>query len=90
MSLPTGDVPLYNHTLSHIETWLRDQDCEQDSSDRNVWHVCRETWRAELELDTDKIIASYERLDGARGKVQRSFPYALSRIDLESAIFAGP
>jgi len=90
MALPDSDVPLYNHTLANIETWLREQGCEQDSSDRNVWHLVQQGWRAELELDVERIIASYEMLDGSREKVQRSFPYALSRQDLESAIFAGP
>lgn len=90
MALPDSDVPLYNHTLAHIETWLREKGCEQDSSDRNVWHVVQQGWRAELELDVERIVASYEVSDGSRDPVQRSFPYALSRQDLESAIFAGP
>ncbi len=90
MALPDSDVPLYNHTLANIESWLQGQGCEQDSSDRNVWHLVQQGWRAELELDVERIVASYEMLDGSRSKVQRSFPYALSRKDLEAAIFAGP
>jgi hypothetical protein len=90
MSLPAGDVPLYNHSLLDIETWLRKQGCEQDEADRNIWHVSQDNWTAELELDVEKIIASYRSKDSDGARVQRSFPYALSREDLQSAIFAGP
>lgn len=90
MPLPASDVPLYNHSLLDIETWLRKQGCEQDRKDRNIWHIVQDSWSAELELDVDKIVASYKVNDGNRQTVQRSFPYALSRKDLQAAIFAGP
>ena len=90
MPLPAGDVPLYNHSLLDIETWLRQQGCQQDDEDRSRWHIAKESWTAELELDVERIIASYTSEDSEKPAVQRSFPYALSREDLESAIFAGP
>lgn len=31
MVLPTADTPLYNHPLPDIETWLRQQGCEQNT-----------------------------------------------------------
>lgn len=90
MVLPTADTPLYNHPLPDIETWLRQQGCEQDAEASHRWHVSRNHWKADVMLETDSLVVRY--IDaGADGQdVQRVFKYSLSRQDLEEAIFAGP
>ncbi len=89
-SLPAAETPLYNHSLLAIEVWLAQQGCHQDEENRNCWRVTRETWSADLELDVEQIVVAYQHQSGDRPHIQRSFPYSLSRRDLEDAIFAGP
>ena len=90
MPLPSPDTPLYNHPLPVIEDWLRGQGCEQDETARSQWHVKRPTWRAELLLDTTSIVVRYLGAAESGQDLQRTFPYALSRQDLEAVIFSGP
>lgn len=90
MVLPTADTPLYNHPLPDIETWLRQQGCEQNTEAPHCWHVNRPLWEADVILDIDALVVRYINA-GADGKdVQRVFKYSLSRQDLEEAIFSGP
>jgi len=90
MSLPSPEIPLYNHSLTAIEAWLRGQGCDQDDHERNCWRVKRPTWEAEIEMDVEDLIVRYRSLEASGQTVQRSFSYALRREDLEAAIFAGP
>ena len=70
-----------------IEVWLQQQGCEQDESDLNLWRISTRDWSAELTLDIEQIIVSY---DSAGQATRRAFPYSLSRRDLQEAIFSGP
>ncbi len=88
MALPSSDTPLYNHTLPDIELWLTQQGCEQNTSELNRWAVAKDSWRADLLLETDSLVVLYT--DNGGEDIQRSFKYSLSRQDLEDAIFTGP
>jgi hypothetical protein len=87
---PTADTALYNHPLPTIEAWLKAQGCERDSGSAHTWHVKRDQWRAEIELDVDQLIVCYRYANGNGQDLYRSFKYALSRKDIEDAVFAGP
>ncbi|TVP70287.1 MAG: DUF3143 domain-containing protein [Leptolyngbya sp. LCM1.Bin17] len=90
MTLPAATIPLYSHPLPDIETWLRQQGCQQDTDALHRWHVIRPLWEADVILDIDSVVVRYINA-GADGKdVQRVFKYSLSRQDLEEAIFSGP
>lgn len=89
MTLPSATTPLYGHSLSAIEDWLCQQGCLQSQDCPELWQISRLNWRAQLEMDIDQFIVHYEPSDG-REPVTRTFKYALSRSDLEAAIFAGP
>ncbi len=89
LKLPTADTALYNHPLPLIEAWLETQGCERDTSAAHLWHVKRDQWRAEIELDVDQLTVCYRQAD-ARQDLSRAFKYALSRRDIEDAVFAGP
>jgi hypothetical protein len=89
MTLPSAATPLYSHSLSDIEDWLRQQGCIQSQDCPELWQISRPTWEAQLEMDTDQFIVHYQPTDG-RDPVTRTFKYALSRSDLENAIFSGP
>ncbi|WP_017714581.1 DUF3143 domain-containing protein [Prochlorothrix hollandica] len=90
MALPPPNTPLYNHTLPALERWLQEQGCESHGSERNRWLLCHDDWQAEIQLDVTDIVVCYLKA-GADGRdIQRAFPYSLSRMDIEAAIFGGP
>jgi hypothetical protein len=90
MALPPADTPLYNHPLPDIEEWLRQQGCSQDPDLPHAWYVKRPHWEADLVLDIDAIVVRYLNAGNDGGDLQRVFKYALSRQDLNDAIFSGP
>jgi Protein of unknown function (DUF3143) len=90
LKLPTADTALYNHPLPLIEAWLETQGCERDRAAAHLWHVRRDQWRAEIELDVDQLTVCYLQADANRQDLSRAFKYALSRRDIEDAVFAGP
>lgn len=90
MTLRSSNTPLYSHPLPEIETWLRSHGCQQDSNDLHCWHLERPEWKAELWLDIEELRVRYfQRSDGGQD-IMRSFPYSLSRQDLENAVFCDP
>ncbi len=88
-SLPGADTPLYSHPLPQIEQWLRDQGCEQDSEELDLWHLQHPQWRADLRLDVEELAVVYVQM-GDEPTVRRTFKYSLSRRDIEDAVFSGP
>lgn len=90
MSLPTADTPLYNHPLTQIEQWLKDQGCQQDQEQLHCWQIEQPNWKAELMLDIDQITVRYLQAGENKQDIQRSFKYSLSRKDIEQAVFSGP
>jgi hypothetical protein len=88
--LPAADTALYNHPLPMIEAWLESQGCKRDNDSAHTWHVARDQWRAEIELDVDQLTVCYHQADANGQDFYRAFKYALSRKDIEDAVFAGP
>jgi hypothetical protein len=89
MSLPPATTPLYNHPLPEIEQWLTSKGCQQDKDNLHCWYIQQGRWNAEIELEIDCLTVRYLKADDGRDVI-RSFKYALSREDLEAAIFSGP
>ncbi|WP_017328243.1 DUF3143 domain-containing protein [Synechococcus sp. PCC 7336] len=85
MKLPPDSAPLYNHPLPAIEHWLESQQCSRDREDPTRWYCERQDWRAEIEMEQTALKVSYAFSDGS-SKVL-TFPYALSRADVEAAAF---
>lgn len=90
MVLPSPDTRLYNHPLPDIEQWLSDRGCQRDDSDLHRWFVEGATWRAEITLDREDLVVRYINADGGTKDITRSFPYSLTRQDVEDAVFSGP
>ncbi|MBW4493258.1 MAG: DUF3143 domain-containing protein [Oscillatoria princeps RMCB-10] len=90
MVLPSAETPLYNHPLPEIEQWLRAQGCQQDRKQLHCWHIQRPSWEAEIVLDIDQLTVRYFQAGADGQDIQRSFKYALSRRDIEQAVFSGP
>ncbi len=90
MTTPSADTPLFNHPLPAIERWLEEQGCKQDSEQRHYWTLDRPDWQAELWLEREEVSVRYLSAGEDGRDIHRTFPYSLSRQDIEDAVFSGP
>lgn len=90
MTLPAADTPLYNHPLPVIEQWLQNLGCQQDSEQLHCWSIQTKDWQAEISLEVEELTVSYLNAGEGKRDLIRSFPYSLSREDVEAAVFSGP
>ncbi|MFP4133055.1 MAG: DUF3143 domain-containing protein [Halothece sp.] len=90
MTFPQADTPLYNHSLPAIEEWLKNLGCQQDSEQLHCWLIETSNWKAEITLDVEELTVSYLKAGEGNSDLTRSFPYSLSREDIEAAVFSGP
>ena len=85
--LPPGQTPLNRHSLRSLEEWLNELGAVRTESDPCLWHWQQPTWSAQIRLDQEDLLVTWEQTGMAS---QRSFPYGLSRLDVEAAMRAGP
>lgn len=85
-ALPPDDTPFYNHPLHQIEEWLETHDCGRSEDNPSVWHCDRSQWQAVITLAETQLQVLYTYADGSQKLL--SFPYSLSRADMELAVFA--
>lgn len=90
MTFPDANTPLYNHPLPAIEEWLHNLGCQQDSEKLNCWFIETSNWKAEISLEVEELTVSYLNAGEGNKDLNRSFPYSLSREDVEAAVFSGP
>lgn len=90
VSMPSGDTPLYSHSLPALEAWLTDLGCERDDSELHRWHIKRPRWEADIFLEVEELVVCYLKAGEGEEDVNRSFRYSLSRQDVEAAVFEGP
>jgi len=90
ITLPVPETALYNHTLPVVESWLQSLGCQQDRNNLNLWYVKRPGWEAEISMEVEDVRVRYINAVAGNKDVYRSFPYSLSRKDIEDAIFIGP
>jgi hypothetical protein len=83
--LPPTTSPLYNHPLPALEYWLETQGCQRDPEDPEQWYCHRDQWQAVIKLEETHLVVRYTYLTGETKTL--SFPYALSRADIEQAAF---
>ena len=85
-SLPSAQTPLNQHSLGAIELWLVSLGAEK-SEDPCLWLWVQPKWSAEISIKQDELIVVW-----SEGKIKRrfSFPYGLSRQDVEAALNHGP
>jgi hypothetical protein len=89
-TIPADELPLYNHPLPQIESWLMSLGCEQDRNDIHCWLVARPDWQAQICLEVEELSVRYLGAGEGGKDLLRSFKYSLSRKDIESAVFDGP
>jgi hypothetical protein len=85
--LPPGQTPLNRHSLRALEEWLTELGAVRTDGDPCLWLWHQETWSAEIRLDQEDLLVTWQH---SSDPCQRSFPYGLSRLDVEAAMRAGP
>ena len=85
--LPPTQTPLNRHSLLALETWLEQLGAKRSSSNPSLWIWQRAQWSAEIEIGQADLIVIWDK-NNLRS--QCSFPYGLSRQDVEAAIKEGP
>ena len=85
--LPPGQTPLNQHSLEALELWLGELGAKKSNSDPSIWEWVMPAWSAEIKMQIKDIKITWIK-DGE--KIQCSFPYGLSREDVQSAISQGP
>ena len=85
--LPPSRTPLNQHSLEALESWLKKLGAERSESDICLWYWVMPKWSAEIKVEKESLRVSWDK-DGK--KKYCSFPYGLSRKDVQSAIFEGP
>ena len=86
-NLPPAQTPISRHSLRALETWLCNFGAKKSLSDPCLWGLSIPEWSAEIKFSKDELEVVWEK---DQKIVKRSFPYGLSRIDVEEAIRQGP
>jgi hypothetical protein len=86
-ALPPGQTPLNQHSLRSLELWLESLGASRSGNDPCVWRWHQPEWSAEIRLEQEDLCVSWQ---ASGHSSQRTFPYGLSRLDVEAAMRAGP
>ncbi|MEB3159733.1 MAG: DUF3143 domain-containing protein [Synechococcus sp.] len=85
--LPPAQTPLNQHSLRSLEAWLDGLGAVRREQDPCLWDWQQPCWSAQIRMDQEDLLVIWEQKGNAR---QRTFPYGLSRLDVEAAMRAGP
>ena len=86
-SLPPSNTPLNQHSLRALECWLKEIGAQRSSKNPCLWIWVKPLWSAEILIEQDELKISWKK-DGESSVC--SFPYGLSRSDVEVAMSQGP
>ncbi|WP_320666940.1 DUF3143 domain-containing protein [Prochlorococcus sp. MIT 1307] len=85
--LPPVQTPLNQHSLAALELWLHELGAKKSKEDLCIWTLLMPNWSAEIKIEQDELKVTWEQ----NGKSSScSFPYGLSRQDVQIAITEGP
>tara|TARA_B100000700_G_C14660227_1_gene676060 strand:- start:358 stop:570 length:213 start_codon:yes stop_codon:yes gene_type:complete len=70
-----------------LETWLIDIGAKQSTKKPNIWLWLMPNWAAEIQLNREDMKVIWE-VDQRKNIC--SFPYGLTRADVQAAIYEGP
>ncbi len=86
-SLPSADTPLNQHSLRALEQWLQSLGATRSDQDPCDWVWEQPAWSALLRLDQQDLGVIWTSEQPTRSC---SYPYGLTREDVESALRLGP
>ncbi len=85
--LPPSDTPLNQHSLMAIEFWLDQLGAKKSNSDPCRWEWVLPDWSACIDVEQDELRITWDK---GGEQSQCSFPYGLSRKDVEVTMTEGP
>ena len=85
--LPPSHTPLNQHSLSALEIWLDELGAQKSNQDPCLWIWSMPEWSAEIRMENEELQVTWKRLGKSS---QCSFPYGLSRKDVQIVISEGP
>ncbi len=85
--LPSSATPLNQHSLLAIELWLNKLGAKKSENNPCLWNWFINQCSAEIEMREDELRVTW--VSEAK-ESQFSFPYGLSRQDVEEALKQGP
>ena len=85
--LPPTNTPLNQHSLFALEDWLNSLGAKRREKDPCLWIWVMPVWSARITLGEDELKVVWEKGSDIS---ECSFPYGLSREDVEIAINEGP
>ncbi len=75
------------HSLTALELWLNELGAEKSNKDPCLWEWKTPKWSAQINMERDELNVTWTQ----QGKFSHcSFPYGLSRRDVQKAIEEGP
>ncbi len=86
-SLPPPDTALNQHSLAALEFWLHELGAVRNEIDLCSWEMVKPEWTAVLLIGKDNISIEWVKEGNS---TYCSFPYGLSRHDVEITINSGP
>ena len=86
-SLPSADTPLNQHSLRALEQWLQGLGATRSDQDPCNWIWEQPPWSALLRLDQQDLGVTWTSEQPPRSC---SYPYGLTREDVEAALRLGP
>ena len=87
IQLPPSTTPLNQHSLKALELWLLEIGAERSNTDSCLWYWSMPAWSAQIKLEIEILRITWDK-DGV--KTECTFPYGLSREDVQSAFYEGP
>ena len=85
--LPPSKTPLNQHSLAALEFWLRQLGATQSKDDPCLWKWNMNQCLAEISINQEELKIVWDQENHNK---QFTFPYGLSRQDVESALMQGP
>ena len=86
-TLPSAATPLNQHSLLSIELWLNTLGAKKNENNPCLWEWLTNECSAEIEIMQDELKVTWMSKEK---ESQFSFPYGLSRQDVEDALKQGP
>ena len=85
--LPPAETPLNQHSLIALDSWLEQLGAKRNNQDLASSKLSSPQWIAEIHMKQDELTVTWDQ-EGR--KTSCSFPYGLTRTDVEMAMDQGP
>ena len=82
-----SDIPINQHSLQSLESWLKDLGATKDIDNPSKWHLLLSSWSATICFEQEDLSVVW---DSGGELTKRLFSYCINREDIENSILQGP